>query len=184
MRIELETVKQNNPTARFYIDRHYTSPRNFIGKNLTYLIKVDNAVCGVIVGGSTSFTLTGRNEFFGSDCDIQSIINNRLFRLESDIKNLGTQVLKVWRNKVVVDWKEKYGDNPIGFETLVRPPLTGSVYKADNWELVGMTKGFTAKTNWTKKTRIWIPTDKRLVFMKRVKLPKFAFLVMAWFRSQ
>jgi hypothetical protein len=166
MNIELEQVKQTDSRAREYITNHYTHPRRFIGKNVTHLIKVDNSVCGVIVGGSTSFSLVGRKEFFGENCDIQSIINNRLFRLENNTKNLATQVLKVWRKQVVKDWKSKYGDTPIGFETLVRPPLTGACYKADNWKLVGMTKGYTARTNWYRKTRQWIKTDKRLVFMK------------------
>ena len=30
-------------------------------------------------------------------------------------------------------WKEKYGDDLMLIETFVKPPWTGSVYKADNW---------------------------------------------------
>jgi len=167
MKIELERVKQNNPEAIRYITNHYTHPRGFIGKNSTHLIKVDGLVCGVIVGGSTSLHLTGRFEFFGEDCDIQNIINNRLFRLELNIPNLGTQVLKLWRKVVVEDWKLRYNCNPIGFETLVKPPLNGAVYRADNWVFGGMTKGYTAKKFGHKNNcKLWIKTEPRLVFLK------------------
>ena len=166
LEIELEAVKKNDKLARYYIDKHYTRPREFIGRNITYLIVVNNVVCGAIVGGSTSLYLPNRFELFG-DCNIQDIVNNRLFRLENNIPNLGTQVLKLWRKQVVVDWKIKYDSDCIGFETLVRPPLTGSVYKADNWVFGGMTKGYTCTLYHNKK--IWFKTDKRLVFSRKVK---------------
>lgn len=166
--IELERVKQNNIFARYYISNHYTKPRGFIGRNITYLIIVDDDVCGVIVGGSTSLHLPNRFSFFG-ECNIQDIINNRLFRLEKNVPNLGTQVLKLWRNKVVLDWYSKYNSKCIGFETLVKPPLTGSVYKADNWFFGGMTKGYTAKAiKHGRKNRLWIKIEPRYIFFKRV----------------
>jgi hypothetical protein len=164
--IELVKVKQNHPQAREYITNHYTHPRGFIGRNVTYLIKVDGEVCGVIVGGSTSLYLPNRKEFFG-ECNIQDIINNRLFRLEKNIPNLGTQILKLWRKQVCVDWKLKYNSDPIGFETLVKPPRNGAVYKADNWIFGGMTKGYTCKVPKHNK-RVWYKTEPRLVFYKRI----------------
>jgi hypothetical protein len=164
--IELVKVKQNHPQAREYITNHYIHPRGFIGRNVTYLIVVDGETCGVIVGGSTSLHLPNRKEFFG-ECNIQDIINNRLFRLEKNIPNLGTQVLKLWRKQVVIDWKIKYNSDAIGFETLVRPPLNGAVYRADNWILGGMTKGYTCKVPH-HRTRVWYKTEPRLVFYKRI----------------
>lgn len=170
MRIDLERVKQTDAHAQEYITNHYTNPRGFIGKVTTHLIVVDSKVCGVIVGGSTSMHLHGRQDYFG-DCDIQSIINNRLFRLEQNTPNLGTQVLKLWRQTVVQNWKDTYNTIPIGFETLVLPPRTGAVYKADNWDYVGMTKGWSARCPNGHKNgvRVWYKTDPRLVFMKRIK---------------
>ena len=168
MKIELERVKQTDSKAREYITNHYTNPRGFIGRNTTHLIKVDGNVCGVIVSGSTSLHLVGRSEFFGKDCNIQDIINNRLFRLENNIPNLGTQVLKLWRKVVVEEWKIKYDCTPIGFETLVKPPLTGSVYRADNWFFGGITKGYTAtKFGHSNKDKLWIKTEPRLVFFRK-----------------
>jgi len=166
MEIELVRVKQTDKLARSYITNHYTQPRGFIGRVITYLIKVDKEICGVIVGGSTSLHLPGRRDFFG-DCNIQDIINNRLFRLENNIPNLGSQILKLWRHLVVRDWESIYDSKVIGFETLVKPPRTGAVYKADNWILTGMTRGYTA-TRPTRDYRNWIKTEPRLVFSKRI----------------
>jgi len=165
MMIELKLTKQNDELARYYISNHYTKPRGFIGRNVTYLIVVNDCICGVIVGGSTSLHLLNRKNFFG-DCDIQDIINNRLFRLENNLPNLGTQVLKIWRKQVCIDWNRKYNSNPIGFETLVKPPLTGAVYRADNWIFGGMTRGYTCKVP-KHGVRVWYKTEPRLIFFRK-----------------
>lgn len=165
--IELVRTKQSNKIARYYISTHYTQTRWFVGRNLCYLIKVDNEICGVMVGGSTSYYLPGRKEFFG-DVDIQDIINNRLFRIENNTPNLGTQLLKLWRYKVVEDWELTYHSIPIGFETLVKPPRTGAVYKADNWTFTAITKGYKAR-RFNKHHKILIPDVPRLVFSKKLK---------------
>lgn len=167
MSIELVRVKQSEPSARYYISTHYTRTRWFVGRNIVYLIKINNDVCGVMVGGSTSYYLPGRKEFFG-DCDIQSIINNRLFRLENNtIPNLGTRILKLWRNKVVEDWEFTYHNIPIGFETLVLPPRTGAIYKADNWTYSAMTKGYKAR-RFNKDNKVLVKDFPRLVFSKKL----------------
>lgn len=164
--IELVRAKQTDSVVRFYVTNHYTQPRGFIGRVFTYLIKVDDDVCGVIVGGSTSLHQQGRKEFFGL-CNIQDIINNRLFRLENNQPNLGSRILKVWRNTIVKDWEDKYQCKVIGFETLVKPPRDGAVYKADNWIFTGTTKGYTAHKCGTRQWK-WIKTEPRLIFSKRV----------------
>ena len=38
-------------------------------------------------------------------------------------------------------WENKYGDRLVLIETFINPPWNGSVYRADNWLDVGMTKG-------------------------------------------
>ena len=77
---------------------------------------------------------------------------------------------------MVLDWEDKYKDKVIGFETLVELPRSGSVYKADNWTLVGQTKGYTCKRVggdggevWTGK-RVWDKENLRpkLVFCKYI----------------
>ena len=85
----------------------------------------------------------------------------------------------MWRKHVVIDWINRYGGEVIGFETLVELPRSGSIYKADNWTLVGQTKGFTCRRVSGTETgvfsggrRIW-NTNKdelkpKLVFCKLI----------------
>ena len=73
----------------------------------------------------------------------------------------------MWRKQVVLDWKIKYNCDPIGFETLVKPPRNGAVYRADNWFYGGMTKGYTARVP-KHGVRVWYRTEPRLIFFKMI----------------
>ena len=160
---------------------HYSHPKGFVGRQIIYKIYDDTKFRGVIAGGSATLHLPNRNEFFGDKFNIQYIINNNFFHLidgHAD-KNLGTKVLSLWRKHVVIDWINRYGGEVIGFETLVELPRSGSIYKADNWTLVGQTKGFTCRRVSGTETgvfsggrRIW-NTNKdelkpKLVFCKLI----------------
>lgn len=77
-----------------------------------------------------------------------NIANNYRFALIKEnitIQNAGSQVLKALRERGATVWKRKYGNKLIGIETFVKPPWTGSVYKADNWFGLGETKGWEIK---------------------------------------
>ena len=85
-------------------------------------------------------------------------------------------VLKLFRQQVAQDWKARYGDDVIGFESLVELPRTGECYKKDGWDLVGQTVGYTCKRtagrgtdSWSGK-RVWDTEHLRpkLVFVKKV----------------
>ena len=70
-----------------------------------------------------------------------TICNNWRFCMTKSIKNAGTQILKKLRQKAPMAWKEKYGDELNHIITFVAGGNNGAVYKADNWEVVGMTAG-------------------------------------------
>jgi len=116
---------------------------------LHYLVLYNDVVVGIISGASAVWACKPRDDFFDITKDnriekIGQIVNNVVFRLEITEKNLGTRVLKLWRNTVVKDWEEKYASSVLGFETFVfGPNRTGALYKADNWEYVGETAGST-----------------------------------------
>jgi hypothetical protein len=81
-----------------------------------------------------------------------TIINNTVFRLEMREDNLATRILARWRRQVVTDWRERYDDWVLGFETYVveNEHRVGTCYRADNWTLVGRTTG--DKMIYCKKT--------------------------------
>jgi hypothetical protein len=68
----------------------------------------------------------------------------------------------------------KYGDVPIGFESLVELPRSGEVYKRDGWTEVGVTKGQTCKRIAGKGTDSW--TGRRVWDTKNLR-PKRIFVI-------
>lgn len=145
--LSLQLTKKSDVDVQYLMSIHYSHPKGFVGRQLIYKIYDDDTLLGVIVGGSATLHLPNRNEFFGDKYSINKIINNNFFHLieSHTYKNLGTKVLSMWRKQVVKDWEYKYKDKVIGFESLVELPRSGALYKADNWTLVGQTKGFTCR---------------------------------------
>lgn len=148
--IRLIPCKRTNLIYQEFRDRHYIPNHGAIGQQLHYLIRLDREYIGIISGGSATFAVKPRDEYFGITKEnrgiaLNGIINNTVFRLEKNLPNLGTQILKLWREKVAEDWERNYGVTPCGFETFVIESdiRKGTVYKADNWDFVGETLGYT-----------------------------------------
>ena len=131
--------------------KHYTKPKGFVGRSICYAIYFNETLYGHILGGSSTLYLKGRNEFFNIDkTKLNNIINNIFYHVEKvnnkyPIRNFTTEVLKVWREQISIDWQQKYGDKVIGYESLIEPPRTAELYKKDKWVLVGSTFGYTCK---------------------------------------
>ena len=97
-----------------------------MGQQLQYLVFYGSEVLGIIVGVSTVFANQAQEEFFGlaEDAEVKtqqlnSIVNNTVFRLEYPVPNLATIVLSIWRKRVMEDWEKLYGVPIAGFETFV-----------------------------------------------------------------
>lgn len=184
--ITLKGVKRTHPNVLLNMEIHYSQPKGFVGRNICYIIEIDGVYYGSIVGGSSTLHLVGRDEFFGITKEtkklfLKSIINNIFFHIEKvngkyPVRNMGTKVLSIFRKQVAEDWKEKYNDDVLGFESLVELPRTGEVYKRDGWTEVGVTKGNTCKRvagngtdTWTGR-RVWDTKNLRpkRVFVKKV----------------
>lgn len=176
------------PKSDFHLRRlmniHYSQPKGFVGRSLCYLVTFDNTLYGAIVGGSATLHLPGRNEFLSVDkSSLGHIINNVFYHVEKvnekyPFRNFTVEVLRQWRERVSLDWKRKYHEAVLGFESLVELPRTGDLYLRDGWELVGQTKGQTCKRvagygsdSWGGK-RVWDKKNLRPkhVFCKRREL--------------
>jgi hypothetical protein len=150
---------------------HYSQPKGFVGRNICYAILWNDVYYGSIVGGSSTLHLPGRNEFF-NNAPLNTKVNNIFYHVEKvnstyPIRNFAVLVLKIFREKIIVDWKSKYGDDVIGFESLVELPRTGEIYLRDGWTELGLTKGFTCKRvagkgsdSWSGR-RVWNIKDLR-----------------------
>lgn len=135
--------------ARDLIEKHHSYVPTYcsVGRRIDYLICVDNHPVGVIGIGSGTYppckdVLKYLNISKQEYREIFNTIgNNWRFCLSVHIKNLGTKVLKMFREQVYQDWYFKYGDKLKYIVTFVGGGHDGAVYKADNWELVGTTSG-------------------------------------------
>lgn len=162
--IRLERCKRTDPRYVAIRNRHYVPNNGACGRQLHYIIWYREEIVGVISGGSSAFGVKPRDKFFGLDlcksfdesfedeCGelpslrnemLGTIINNNIFRLEIHEDNLATRILACWRRQVVNDWRERYDEWVLGFETYVveNEHRIGTCYRADNWKLVGRTAG-------------------------------------------
>lgn len=219
--IKLLICQRTNPLYAQFRDRHYISNNGCHGQQLHYLVLIDGRLHGVVSGASAVFGVKSRDDFFclgrGYDeyrasilaskrdepfsrskpdaklkkIQLNSIINNVVYRIENAPKGVASQVLAAWRKRIASDWEELYGVRVAGFETFVvegnlndRDEVctdrnrTGALYLADNWEKVGLTAGNT-KThskdagngglNVSHKRK---DVSQKLVFVKRTTYGK------------
>jgi hypothetical protein len=171
----LEKIKRTDSRILANMDVHYSKPKGFVGRNICYAIMFDGVYYGSTVGGSATLYLPGRHDFLGTHRnDLNRIVNNIFFHVEGPypFRNFVPKVIAAFRHQISFDWKSKYGDEVIGFETLVELPRTGDVYLRDKWTLVGQTKGFTCKRQAGKGTDDW--SGKRVWDTNKLR-PKLVF---------
>ena len=159
--IAIELVKKSHPLYVKWFIEHYPESKGIVGRQLNYLIYRYGVPVGIIGFASPPLNYKKFNTFFNFDKDRANsengkfFLNNNVFRIVVTEPNLGTQVLKIARNKVKKDYLDRYGGTLIGLVTFVEPPRTGSMYKADNWTYIGETEGVEVKRrgeSWTEKS--------------------------------
>lgn len=179
-KIRLIITKRTNKRLISCMKKHYSKPKGFVGRNICYAVMYGGKYYGHIVGGSATKYLVNRDEFFNIESsELVNIVNNiffHIFRIKGKYpcRNFSIKVVKEWREKIRIDWEEKYGDVVMGYETLVEPPRDGYTYFRDGWSFIGITKGFTCKRVGGKGTdswsgrRIWDTTNLRpkLIFVR------------------
>jgi len=171
LQLEL-TTKGNKLFASLYLE-HYPESKGIIGRQLNYFIKRDGKIVGIIGVNSPPINYKKFREYFGTN-DEKLFVNNNVFRIVKSYKNQATQVLKLLRKRIVKDYEKRYVDELIGIITFVEPPRTGSIYKADNWDYLGMTQG----KKVTRRGQSWIRKDwsegtKKHIFAIKLKNKPF-----------
>jgi len=142
-------------------------------------VSSNDMLYGAIVGGSATLHLPGRNEFLSVDKEsLGSVINNIFYHVEKQggkypFRNFTVEVVKQWRERVVVDWERKYHESVVGFESLVELPRTGEMYLRDGWMKTGTTVGYTCKRVAGKESGVF-KTGKRVWDTKTLR-PKLVF---------
>lgn len=181
MSLRFEITSKNDARLRDSMLRHYSRPKGFVGRSICYAIYWYCDYYGHIIAGSATRHLPGRHDFLGTDgANLNQIINNVYYHVERidnryPCRNFTSYVLEEWADVCASDWRDKYGDKVIGFESLIELPRTGETYRRAGWTEVGVTKGYTCKRvagrgtdNWSGK-RVWDTKNLRpkRVFCKR-----------------
>lgn len=163
--LRLEVTKRTDPRLLRRMREHYSQPRGFVGRNRCFAVSYRGVYYGHIVAGSATLHLPGREAMF-SGVPLKNLVGNIFFSVSHDgggypLRNFTTRVVAEWRKVAADDWYSKYGDEALGWETLVEPPRTGELYLRDGWVQTGVTKGFTCRRvggtgsdSWSGK-RVW-----------------------------
>lgn len=166
--IVLEPVAKGNKIFSTLFLQHYPGSKGIMGRSINYLVRLNGKIAGIIGANSPPLNYKKFRAYFNTE-DEKAFVNNNVFRLVINEKNLGTQVLRLFRNTLQRDYTTKYGDTLLGIVTFVEPPRTGAMYKADNWTALGETQGKSPKKRdmerWENKE--WGEGTKKLIFAKR-----------------
>ena len=166
--------KGNKVFASLYLS-HYPQSKGIVGRSFNYFVIWKQRIAGIIGGNSPPYSVKAVDEYFNVTKENRSdmllyLMNNEVFRIIKSDKNLATRTLKAFRKQIQKDHKKKYGYGLVGLLTFVEPPLTGNIYKADNWTYVGMTKGYgTTRRGKRWFDRKWIKKKPKHIFVKKLK---------------
>jgi len=154
----IKVPKSNKLFVKWYME-HYPKSKGIVGRQLNYLIYYASNPVGLISATSPPLNYKLFNDYFNKKENIsngdfsKTFVNNGVFRIViSPKKNFATQVLKLFRKTIKQDYKKIYGDDLQGIITFVEKPRTGGIYKADNWDLIGETKGIEVR----RKGKDWL----------------------------
>lgn len=138
--LTLTRVKKSDGLFGYYYFTHYPESKGIPGRSLCYLAYRGEELVGIVGASSPPNNYKIFRSYFNCSDDTV-FVNNNVFRMIVHEKNLGTQVLALFRKKVRTDYLDKYGNGILGIVTFVEPPRSGAIYKADNWDYLGETQG-------------------------------------------
>ena len=123
------------------------SYKDTCNRRINWLIYAGPELAGATGINSALLELGPRDKLIGWDRDTKTsnlghVANHYRFCLIKHIPNLGSQVLSILEKEAPKDWLAHYGEELWLLETLVKPPWTGVVYRAANWQYIGQTAGF------------------------------------------
>jgi len=131
---------------------HYRGYSVAYGAQLCYLVfasRPEQRVVGCVRFSSPAWRMAARDGWVGWDeptraRNLQRVVNNSRFLVLPwvQVRNLASRMLSQAARQVAVDWRERYGVEPVLLETLVDGErFSGTCYRAANWIEVGETAG-------------------------------------------
>ena len=137
---------------------HYLGFNGPIGENLQYVIEDGQGRrLACLVFGAAAWKCQDRDRFIGwsapqRERNLAGVANNHRFLILPSVRvrRLGSWILGQIRRRIAQDWQAKSGHPVVLLETFVEPRrFEGTVYRAANWQRVGVTTGRTRQDRHT-----------------------------------
>ena len=143
------------PTARAWVKEalarfHYLGFGGAVGENLQYVVRDGQSrPLACLVFGAAAWKCQARDRFVGWTAEQRQqhlglVANNTRFLILPWVKvpDLGSWILGQVAGRIARDWQSKYGHPVVLLETFVEQQrFRGTVYRAANWQPVGVTAG-------------------------------------------
>jgi hypothetical protein len=128
---------------------HYLGSLRRIGEALWYVAALRGEWVALFCFAAAALKLAPRDQWIGWSprqqyARLRLLANNTRFCVLPgwNIRNLASRTLALCEQRLSQDWREAYGHPILLLETFVDESRHGTVYIADNWQLVGQTQGF------------------------------------------
>lgn len=129
---------------------HYLGYTPLVGAQQRYLIRTEHhGVVGALGFSAAARRVAARDQWIGwtdrqrAERLHQVVCNSRFLILPwVHVRNLASRVLALASRRVVRDWQQRYGYEPVLLESFVEPErFAGISYRAANWVELGETSG-------------------------------------------
>jgi hypothetical protein len=161
---------------------HYLGFGGAVGENLQYVIADgQDRPLACLVFGAAAWKCQDRDRFIGWTAqqrqkNLARIANNTRFLIMPGVTvpHLGSWILGQVSRRLARDWQAKYGQPIVLLETFVeRERFRGTVYRAANWQAVGVTAG---RTRQDRHTCLQVPVKDIYLYPLR---PNFREVLQA-----
>lgn len=128
---------------------HYLGHTPMAGAQIRYLLEWEEGFLGAIGFGASAWKTAPRDRWIGWSRPqrhhrLHLVLNNARFLLLPWVRspNLASRVLSLCSRRIPMDFRRRYGYEPVLLETFVEAGrFTGHCYRAANWVPVGRTCG-------------------------------------------
>jgi hypothetical protein len=156
------------------IRAHYTGSRGAPpGKKQAWEIIEDHQSVGWIGLGEPSFKLAPRRRLGLEDArPLPHTVSCFIFRRTGGTSR-GSDILRAWHPVAAADWHERYGWEPVHWETMVGPEyvqssVPGACFRRAGYRSLGLTTGRSARRppGHTHGKRVWMNSTPKLVLYR------------------
>lgn len=159
---------------------HYLGALPKIGNTILYVATVEDIWVSLLSFSAAALKNAARDLWIGWDFRhhydrLNLVANNSRFLILPQFhkNNLASKILSLCQKRIQKDWMERFGFPLLLLETFVDSSrYQGTIYKAANWEYVGITKGYRRIRGGYSKT----PTSSKMIFVQPLQRNTRAYL--------